>query len=422
MSVRLKRRKLLSAAGVAGLSGLAGCLSSFSGLDVRDADDGDGGGTDRTLKLGIMQPLSGDLGSVGEPIRDASLLPVSQVEDEIDLEIEYEVVDTETSPPTGVQGAARLVSEGYPMVNGPAASDVTLQATQQVLIPHRVVSCSPSATTPTITALNDAGLVFRTALSDSLQAVVLAEQAMTDLGHETAATMYVNNDYGWQLSQSFTQAFRSTHDGTVSAQVPLNEESDSYAAAIDRARADDPDLLVVIGYPETGTQLFTDLGDDLDEIDVLVTDGLRDGDLQDEVDRSLDGIRGTAPLVGGPGQEFFAEQYQAAYDAEPGIFTAHAYDSTAVLLLANAYAGQNDGTAIRNAMQTVTNEPGEVIEPETLAEGLELAAQGEPVEYQGASSALSFDENGDAIDATFEYWEFDQSADGGISEIDRVTT
>ncbi|MFC4439429.1 MULTISPECIES: ABC transporter substrate-binding protein [Natrialbaceae] len=422
MSVRPKRRELLSAVGVAGFSGLAGCLSSVSGLDVRDGDDGDGGGTDRTLKLGIMQPISGDLGSVGEPIRDAALLPISQVEAEIDLEIEYEVVDTETSPSAGVQGAARLVRDGYPMVNGPAASDVTLQATQQVLIPHRVVSCSPSATTPTITALNDAGLVFRTALSDSLQAVVLAEQAVTDLGRETAATMYVNNDYGWQLSQAFTQAFQATHDGTVTAQVPVNEESDSYAAELDEARADDPSLLVVIGYPETGAQLFTDLGDDKDEIDVLVTDGLRDGELHEEVDRSIDGIRGTAPLVGGPGEGFFTELYEDAYDDEPGIFTAHAYDSTAVLLLANAYAGQNDGTAIRNAMQTVTNGPGEVIDPERLAEGIELAAQGENVEYQGASSSLSFDQNGDATDATFEYWEFDRNADGGIAEIDRVNT
>ncbi|WP_306053778.1 ABC transporter substrate-binding protein [Natronococcus wangiae] len=421
MSVRPKRRELLSAVGVAGFGGLAGCLSSVSGLDVRD-DDGGGGSTDRTLKLGIMQPISGDLGSVGEPIRDAALLPIEQVEDEIDLDLEYDVVDTETSPLTGVQGAASLVRKGYPMINGPAASDVTLQATQQVLIPHRVVSCSPSATTPTITALNDAGLVFRTALSDSLQAVVLAEQAMTDLGHETAATMYVNNDYGWQLSQAFTQAFQATHDGTVTTQVPVNEESDSYAAELDEARADDPDLLVVIGYPETGAQLFTDLGDGVDEVDVLVTDGLRDGELHEEVDHSIDGIRGTAPLVGGPGEEFFTELYEDAYDAEPGIFTAHAYDSTAVLLLANAYAGENDGTAIRNAMQSVTNGSGEEIEPETLAEGLELAAQGENVKYQGASSSLSFDENGDATDATFEYWEFDRNADGGIAEIDRVNT
>ncbi|WP_339102245.1 ABC transporter substrate-binding protein [Haloterrigena salinisoli] len=422
MSVQLNRRKLLSGLCTAGLGGLAGCLGSVPGLDSSDIEDGsDVGGTDRTLRLGIMQPLSGSLETVGKPMRNAAELPIRQVEDEISLDIEYEVVDTETSPSAGVQGAAALVDNGYPMVNGPASSDVTLQATQQVLIPYRTVCCSPGATTPTITSLNDAGLVFRTAVSDSLQAVVLADRAANDLGHDSAATLYVNNDYGWQLSQAFARSFQSDHGGTVSTQVPLTEGQDSYEAAIERARTDDPELLVVIGYPETGGQVFADLGADAEE-DILVTDGLQDGDLHDEVDYSLDGIRGTAPLVDGPGTETFTELFQDAYDAEPGVFTPHSYDASAVLLLANAYAGQNDGTAIRNAMQAVTTGDGEAVTPETLAEGIEFAAEGNAVTYQGASSSVSFDENGDVTDAVFEYWEFDESAAGGIAELERVSS
>ncbi|NUC74541.1 ABC transporter substrate-binding protein [Haloterrigena sp. SYSU A558-1] len=422
MSVHLNRRKLLTGLGGAGLGGFAGCLSSVPGLDSNDIEDGsDVGGTDRTLRLGIMQPVSGDLETVGKPMRNAAELPIRQVEDEISLDIEYEVVDTETSPSAGVQGAAALVDEGYPMVNGPAASDVTLQATQQVLIPYRTVCCSPGATTPTITSLNDAGLVFRTAVSDSLQAVVLADRAANDLGHDSAATLYANNDYGWQLSQAFARSFRSDHGGTVSEQVPLTEEQDTYEAAIERVRKNDPELLVVIGYPETGGQVLRDLGADAPE-DILVTDGLQDSDLHDQVDYSLDGIRGTAPLVDGPGTETFTELFEDAYDAEPGVFTPHSYDASAVLLLANAYAGQNDGTAIRNAMQAVATGDGEEITPESLADGIELAARGDPVTYQGASSSVGFDENGDVTDAVFQYWEFDESADGGIAELDRVSS
>ncbi|OLZ39606.1 ABC transporter substrate-binding protein [Natrinema saccharevitans] len=421
MPVRSNRRRLLSGLCTAGLSGLAGCLSSVPGLGSGDVEQGSSiGGTDRTLKLGVMQPLSGDLDSVGGPIRDAALLPIRQVEDSVSLEIEYDVMDTETSPAAGVQGAADLVAAGYPMINGPAASDVTLQATQQVLIPYRTVCCSPGATSPTITSLNDAGLVFRTALSDSLQAVVLADQAANDLDHDRAATLYVNNDYGWQLSQAFSSSFQTSHGGTVSAQVPLEEGQSTYTDAIERARVDDPELLVVIGYPQTGGQVLTDLGRDAEE-DILVTDGLQDSELQDEVDYSLDGIRGTAPLVAGPGTETFTELYESEYDVEPSVFTSHSYDATAVLLLANAYAGQNDGTAIRSAMQAVTTGEGETITPKTLADGLELAAEGEPIAYEGASSSVGFDENGDVVDAVFKYWEFDQDADGGIREIDRVS-
>ncbi|ELY79964.1 ABC transporter substrate-binding protein [Natrinema gari] len=422
MPSRSNRRTLLSGLCTAGLGGLAGCLSSVPGLDSNDAESGTGvGGTDRTLKLGIMQPLSGRLESLGKPIRDAAELPAKQVRDDVSLDIDYNVVDTGTSPSKGVQSAFKLVTEGeYPMVNGPAAADVTLQATQQVLIPYRTVCCSPSATSPTITSLNDAGLVFRTALSDRLQALVLAQKAANDLGHDSAGILYENNDYGWQLAQAFTRSFQRTHGGTVTSQVPLKGDSSSYDAAIERARTDDPDLLLVIGYPGTGGQVLADLGADAPE-DILVTDGMQDKSLHDQVDYSLDGIRGTAPLVNGPGNQRFTKLFKNEYDTEPGIFTPHSYDASAVLLLANAYAGQNDGQAIGSAMPVVTTGDGKEITPDNLAEGIELAAQGEAVTYRGASSPVNFDENGDVTDGVIQYWEFDESASSGIAEIERVS-
>ncbi|ELY94066.1 extracellular ligand-binding receptor [Natrialba taiwanensis DSM 12281] len=392
-------------------------------LGTDEQADDSVGGTDRTLKLGILSPLSGGLEGIGTATRDAALLPIERFEDETDLSIDYQVGDTETSPSAGVQSANDLVNAGYPMVNGPLASDVTLQATQQVLIPYRVVNCSAGATSPTITSVNDAGLSFRTALSDSLQAVALAEQAVADFGAESAASLYVDNDYGWQLTQSFSQAFESERDGTVTAKVAVTEGADSYDDALDTALADDPDLLVVIGYPDTGAQLFDDLADRgaRDDVDVLVTEGMQESTLHERTEHSLDGIRGTAPLASGPGYDEFSEQYVDAYDEEPGLFTAHSYDASAVLLLANAYAGQNDGTAIRNAMRSVTYTPGETITPASLAEGLERAAQGENVAYEGASSSVTFDENGDVMGANFSYWEFDEQADGGITELEQVS-
>ncbi|MWV38290.1 ABC transporter substrate-binding protein [Natrialba sp. INN-245] len=423
MPYRMKRRELLSGGVAAGVGGLAGCLEEDPGSETGDVEsEVETRPTDRTIRLGVMHPLTGDLGSVGEPIKDGALLPIEQVADEIDPELEYEVVDTETSPSVGVQAASRLVDAGYPMVNGASASDVTLQVAQQVLVPHRTVCCSPASTTPTISTVNDAGLLFRTAVSDSLQAVVLAERAATERNAQRAATLYVNNDYGWQLSRAFARAFRGNHDGTVTEQVSFDEGGADDEEVIEAVTADDPDLVVVIGYPETSAGLFDGLIDHDPGIYILATDGLRDGSLHEMTENTINHIRGTAPLVGGPGEDVFAELYEEQYDAEPGVFTAHAYDATAVMLLANAFAGENDGAAVGNAMRIVTEGPGELVGPETLAEGIDLAARGEHVEYQGASSPLGFDENGDVTDATFEYWRFDDTAGSGITEIDRVST
>lgn len=412
MVVQSRRRDLLAGFGVAGGMALAGCVDAISGQQRTEQDYG---GLDRTVNLGIVQPLSGDLEGPGTAIKQAALLPVSQVEDAVDLSISVEIVDSETREEPAVRGIFDLVQKGYEMFNGPAASEITLQATQQVTIPHRAVVCSPASTSPTITTLNDAGLVFRTAVSDAFQSRALAQQAVDDLDASTASVMYVDDDYGWQLTQSFSRAFETEHGGSVVGTVSFHDEQDSYADDVATATADAPDVLVLIAFPETGARILNAFYEAGGEQDVLVTDGLRSPDLYDTVDHPVDAISGTAPLPVGPGYAFFEAEFEAAYEQPPGVFTAEAYDATAVLLLANAYAGRNDGEAIRNAMRTVTQSPGEVIEPENLTEGLIRAAAGESIEYRGASGVVEFDTNGDQQEATYEYFTFDEAgwqADG----------
>lgn len=421
MPNRTRRREVLTGLALSGLGGLSGCLDEVPVVGTQQPEPTIGG-TDRRLRLGVLLPLSGDLESLGVSMRNSALLPVEQVEDDAPFEFDVAVEDTETSPTAGTIAATRLVDAEYPMVTGPASSGVTLQATQQVLIPHRIATCSPASTTPTLTALNDIGLVYRTVASDRLQARMLADLAATDQGHDRVATLYVNNDYGWQLTQAFTRSFESDHGGTVIEQVPYEEGRSSYAEQIESALAADPELLIVIAYPESGARIFQGLAEADADQDILVTDSLRDGDLHDAVDHSLDGVRGTAPVADGPDIETFHDLYERqGYETGVTTFSAHSYDATAALLLANAYAGQNDGRAIAQALEVVTTEPGTTVSPSNLAEGLALAGEGEQVAYRGASGPIEFDQYGDTVAATFEYWEFDEAADGGIRELDRVS-
>jgi ABC-type branched-subunit amino acid transport system substrate-binding protein len=171
---------------------------------------------------------------------------------------------------------------------------------------------------------------------------------------------------------------------------------------------DGPDALIVIGYPQDGIQLFRDLysqtGDDLD---VLVPDGLRDGAMPAQVGNDMSNVIGTAPAAGGPNQEAFASQFEEAYDAAPGVFTSQSYDSVALQILANALAGENSGTAVRDQMRRAANPEGMTVGPQNFLEGVEAAMNGEDVNYQGASSATNFNEAGDPASAAYAIWEFE---------------
>ncbi|MDS0294758.1 ABC transporter substrate-binding protein [Halogeometricum luteum] len=171
---------------------------------------------------------------------------------------------------------------------------------------------------------------------------------------------------------------------------------------------DGPDGLVVIGYPESGIQLFRDYYSQSDGAEaILIPDGLRDGALPAQVGNDMENVTGTAPAAGGPNQEAFVSLFQEEYGSAPGVFTSQSFDSAAIGILANAAAGENSGPAIKEQMRRIANPGGMEVGPDNFVEGVEAAANGEDVNYQGASSSTNFDQNGDPASAAYAIWEFE---------------
>ncbi|WP_232685837.1 ABC transporter substrate-binding protein [Halobacterium zhouii] len=430
MSSRLNRRDVIRGIGAAGVATIAGCTDGSSGGGGTTTDSttnggtttgttGDGGASaSRTLKQGVLQPTTGGLADLGVPIKNAAVLPQVVLEGQTDFELDFSVQDTQTNPNAGQSAAQTLRNGGYPAVTGAASSEVTIAVAKNVFIPSGMVGCSPASTSPAITDLQDNGLIFRTCPTDALQGQVLAQVATQEHDASTAATMYVNNSYGQLLSESFVSAFQE-RGGSITNQVSFQKAQSSYTSRIQQALSGDPDTIIVIGYPESGIQLFSDFYSDFNSnIPILVTDGLRSQTLPSDVGNPLDNVTGTAPLAAGPGREYFDEQFQNEYGSKPGVFTAQAFDATAVCLLANAAAGENSGNAIAGQMQAVANPGGEEVTPSTLADGLSMAASGTEIQYSGASSAVAFDDNGDLKAATYEHFGFQQG--GGIETLDEI--
>ncbi|AGB37265.1 ABC transporter substrate-binding protein [Natronococcus occultus] len=391
------RRRVLGGIGAAGTISLAGCL------DALEAGDEDGNGDeDVDAMVGILQPESGDLGDLGTPIADAAELPAIQLEDEgADVEIDVRREDTETTPDVGVSRAEALLDAGYPAVTGAAASDVTITCAEDVWYDNEVVAISPASTSPDITDM-PGDYLLRTAPSDEWQGDAMAEIAVDQEGADSIATMYLNNDYGQGLNDVFVAGCED-RGADVLEEVPFEPEQPSYDSELESTVGEGPDLLMVVGYPESGQVIFRDFYDDFDDgTTILVPDGLIDQSLPGQVDNPMENVMGTAPGAGGDGAEFFADLYEDEYGSAPSVFNAQAYDATAVLILATLAAGEIDGAAIAEHVREVANPDGEEITPETLGEGVELAADGEAIEYRGASGPVEFDDAGDQVAVTYE--------------------
>jgi len=356
------------------------------------------------MKIGAIIPMTGDLQAYGQ----TTLNGVRLAEKEINAaggDITIVVGDTQTAPQSGVDAAQKLVSvEKVSGMVGALSSGVTIPIAQSVSAVVGVPQISGASTSPVITNLEDNDFLFRTVPSDAGQGVALA-QVTKERGIDTAAIMYVNNDYGKGLADSFQAAFEAM-GGTVTQSVGFEKNQSSYRGELQNAADGDAGHLVLIAYPESGQTILRQALEGGTFSQFIFTDGLKAPELVDALGAEyLNGTFGTtAKALESDGGKHFADAWVAEYGAASDKpYHDTAYDAVYLLSLAAVKAGSTDPEAVRDALRDVANPPGEKVGPGQYAKAVELLNAGTDIDYEGAAGSQNFDSNGD-VAGTFELW------------------
>ena len=360
------------------------------------------------IKIGTLIDVTGDLAAFGPPIvlaTDLAALLINEAGGIDGRPIEMVHRDSGTSPQIATDAASALVNvDGVEAIVGSLSSGVTLAVAESVTIPNGAVLISPASTSPAISSLDDNDTVFRTTVSDALQGVIVAQLA-NQLGYENVATLYINNAYGEGLSNVFQENFEGL-GGTVSATVPIEGGQASYASELRQASQGDAEVLMALSYPETAGVYLREAVEGQYFGKFMFVDGTKNQEMFDTLGvENFEGNYGTAPgAPGTPTQETFQGLYSSKLDGDPSdLFISEAFDATAILALAIAKAGSEDGDDIKAAVREVSNAPGEKVGPGDLARALELISQGQDIDYVGAAGDQDFDAQGD-VQNTIEVW------------------
>lgn len=373
---------------------LAGLIVPSTGVQAQEDD----------IKIGSLMAMSGALASYGPPINDGVELAAKHLNEAggiLGRDVEIVTRDSKTDPTSGVDAAKKLVDvDEVSAFVGPLSSGVTLPVAESVSIPEEVVQISPSATTPQMTGLEDDDYVFRTVPSDALQGVIIGQLAL-DLGYENFSVIYVNNDYGKGLADAAGDWFEE-RGGEVLTKVPYEKGKASYRGELEEAAAGNPEVLVLIGYPENGTNIVRQAlsGGYMDEF--IFPDGMQAPEIIENIGAQyLNGTYGTAPgSKDTPSAETFEETYTEEYGSTPPKpFMTNAYDAATVISLAMQKAGSTDSEAIKNSLRDVSNPPGEKVYagPEEFEKAFELLEEGEEINYEGAGGSVDFNSDGDVV-------------------------
>ncbi|MEM6446753.1 MAG: ABC transporter substrate-binding protein [Cyanobacteria bacterium P01_D01_bin.123] len=362
-----------------------------------------------TIKLGALLPMTGDLQAFGETTLNGINLAIDHINENggvLDGSLSLSVGDTQTAAQPSIDAAQKLVSiEKVVAVLGALSSGNTIPVAETITSSASIPQISNASTSPTITGLSDDDFLFRTVPSDAFQGVALAE-IVSEKGMEKLAAIYINNDYGEGLAESFKTAFEA-EGGTVTASVPYEGGKASYRSELGQLARGGAEALVLIGYPENGITILKQALEEGFFTDFVFTDGMKAPEVIEQIGAEfLNGAFGTVPQAITDSDSYGA--FVAAYEAEygelpPKPYIDGAYDAVMVLALAMEKAGSTDGAAIRDAIRDVANTPGEPILPGEWAKAKAAIAEGKDIDYVGAAGAVDFDDNGDVAGA-FAHW------------------
>ncbi len=363
-------------------------------------------GEDEPVKIGSLMEFTGELSEFGTLMDQGVMLAATQVNEAGGVlggrQIEVVSEDAGTTDVTAVDAARKLADvDSVSAIVGPLRSSHTQAVARAVTIDGEVPLMSPSATSPTITVLDDNNFVFRTAPSDAFQGVVLANLAY-GLGYRSAGALYINDAYGQGLADQFEASFTALGGQVVI--VPHEPEQPSYASELAQATANNPDVLVAISFPVSAGVYIREAIESGAADTFLFVDGSKSNDLINAVGAEhLEGMYGTAPeALENADRAQFDGDYMAAYNNDLSLpFIRESYDAAVIFALAAEAADSSDPVAIRDAIRSVSAPPGEEVGPgvEGIKRALELLRNGQEINYQGASGPVDVDENGDVTGA-----------------------
>lgn len=399
-----------------GIASLLAIAALGLGVAAGCSDDSGGGGDLSDLKVGVLVPLTGDLAPFGGPGSKAADLAAATVnaaatESGSDLELTLVTEDTQTDPQAAQEAATKVIeTDGVQAIAGPWASSETIPTAENVTVSAGIPLVSPSATDLQISSLEDDGLVFRTAPSDILQGKVMADLVREKLGPGASVVTANRNDaYGVSLMKTFTESYTAL-GGKVIRNVAYNPRATSLNSEAGQIVDGSPDGWVVADFPETWAKMGPALvrTGRWDPAKTFTSDGLRSNDLPTQTGvPATEGMQGSVPTsLEAPAGDAFDALWRREVGEARQTYDAQNFDAVILIALAAARAGAADPADIVRYLPEVSGPPGEKFTFQQLDQALTAVANGEDIDYEGASGPIDLDSNGDPAAANYGIWSY----------------
>lgn len=338
------------------LFSLAACASkddtttdtSSDTTDTADTTDTTSDG-EKTVRLGLIGPMTGDNANYGTSTRDGAQIAVDEINEAGGVNGYTFVLDTQDSqgdPDSAVSAYGKLMDSGMNVslgcvLSGEAQSVITAAVEDGILI--------VTPTSSAVACIEGNPNAFRVCFNDAAQGTASADYiADNNLGTKIAVFYQSDIDYSAGLYETFAAEAAVKGLEIVEEQTFTAGSNTDFSTQINAIRDSGCDLVFLPIYAAEAATFLTQAAGKLDGVTYFGCDGL-DGIQTKISDTSLiEGLMMLTPFAADAedaATQSFVEKYVPVHGTEPDQFAADGYDAVYIVKAAMEQCGKTPADA-----------------------------------------------------------------------------
>jgi branched-chain amino acid transport system substrate-binding protein len=386
MLKRARRRLPLGAVAIVATGSLlAACASNSAGnSNLRSSGNA-------PISIGLLVPFTGSYGYFGKEFADGAKVAAAEINASggvLGHKISIVDGDTVSDPIDAASALNKMVNLDHIVaLIGPQTPEIG--GVQPLIDRYKLPDMFQGGSTAF--DHNRDPWIWRASPSDSQLGVAMALYARAS-GYKTAALAFDTEGSAQLLKPVVAKTFQRL-GGHIVATVNLTLDQSSYRSEVQRLATAKPQVIFTSEDLVTAAAFFTDFKQ-LDNLAIpfIGTDSTTGSDFVKAIGGPAIAHRSLVSLVGGSepggGASVYSKWYSKVIGGQPTANSGYAYDSMMDLALAMVKANATTGIKVTQALDSVSNPPGQKIS-EWAPAVADLKA-GKKINYEGATGPMDF--------------------------------
>jgi branched-chain amino acid transport system substrate-binding protein len=307
------------------------------------------------IKIGVIKPMTGPLAFDGAADIKGAQLAMKEINAKggvLGRKIDLVVEDGQCKPAESVGAAEKLIfRDKVPVLMGAFCSGATL-AVMPIAQKNKIPLVTGVSSNPKITEMGNEWF-FRNAETEALTAQAFARVLNKDMKLNNAYFLAVNDDWG----RGTVEAFKANWDragGKTAGIEFVDRTANDFYTPLTKIRSTRPDVIIVAAESQAGSIIAKQAKELGLKSRIFGVGAWATPTFMDLAGDAANGLLAGvvyAPTQPGDRNKTFVAAYKAAYNEEPGKYSAAGYNTIHIISQAIQRAGAADPEKIRAALE-----------------------------------------------------------------------